>query len=278
MRPVTLPSVTPPPATLQAATLQAATLPPTAAPSPASRPATSRPPTAPPRPPACPLASRLDLQGPEALAAEELLLLALGGAPRKRPAAARVLARAGGPRRLAEAGPGELARSTGLPLAAARRLVAGLALGRRLACAPLQAGEPLCSTAQVAAAYSPRLGARAREQFVALLLDARNRVLREEQVSVGTLTASLVHPREVFAAAIREGAASVILLHNHPSGDPEPSADDEAVTRRLVAVGELVGIPVLDHLVLGRGRFVSMLERGLVPPTRPVPAAQEAPG
>ncbi|MFM8979908.1 MAG: RadC family protein [Planctomycetia bacterium] len=222
-------------------------------------------------PTACPLASRMDLHGPESLEPLDLLLLALGRAHHARAGVARVLERAGGPRRLCEAGPGELARSTGLTLAAARRLVAGLALGRRLACTPLVAGEPLCSTAQVAEAYSPRLTARAREHFVVLLLDARNRVLREEQVSVGTLTASLVHPREVFAAAIREGAASILLLHNHPSGDPEPSADDEAVTRRLVAVGELVGIPVLDHLVLGRGRFVSLLERGLVPPVR-VPA------
>lgn len=223
------------------------------------------------------LVGRLELHGPEGLQAPELLALALGAGPgasaRASVRAQRLLERVGGTRRLAEAGPGELALRAGLPRSAARRLVAALALGRRMACQPLEAGQSLCSTGQVVDAYGPRLQARAREQFVALLLDARNRVLREEQVSVGTLTASLVHPREVFAAAIREGAASVILLHNHPSGDPEPSADDEAVTRRLVAVGELVGIPVLDHLVLGRGRYVSMLERGLVPAARPLPPA-----
>lgn len=198
-----------------------------------------------------------------------LLAAALGPGAQAPRRARRLLARVGGARRLAEASASELVRAAGLSPRAAARLVAALALGRHLACEPLVAGQPLCSTGQVVAAYGPRLQARAREQFLALLLDARNRVLREEQVSVGTLTASLVHPREVFVAAIREGAASLILLHNHPSGDPEPSADDEAVTRRLVAAGELVGIPVLDHLVLGRGRHVSMLERGLVPAARP---------
>ncbi len=90
-------------------------------------------------------------------------------------------------------------------------------------------------------------------------------MIREDLVSEGILTASLVHPREVFAPAIREAAAGIVLVHNHPSGDPEPSPEDHEVTARLCAVGELVGIRVLDHVVIGDGCYVSFLERGLIP-------------
>jgi len=96
------------------------------------------------------------------------------------------------------------------------------------------------------------------------MLDGKNRVIREICVSEGILTASLVHPREVFVPAIRESAAGIVLVHNHPSGDPEPSPEDLEVTHRLTAVGELIGIRVLDHVVIGDGRYVSFLERGLI--------------
>ncbi len=99
------------------------------------------------------------------------------------------------------------------------------------------------------------------EEFWVLLVDGRHRVIGFAQVTVGTLTALLVHPREVFGPAIRLGAAAVIVAHNHPSGDPEPSAEDIAVTQRLVEVGKLVGIPLLDHLVVGDGSFVSFRRR-----------------
>ncbi len=98
--------------------------------------------------------------------------------------------------------------------------------------------------------------------FFALLLDSKNRLLRDEVVSIGTLTASLVHPREVFRPAIREAAASIIVAHNHPSGDPSPSAEDMDVTARLRSAGELIGIPVLDHVILGAGTYTSLAERG----------------
>jgi DNA repair protein RadC len=94
-----------------------------------------------------------------------------------------------------------------------------------------------------------------------LLLDGKHRLKRCEAVSEGTLTTSLVHPREVFRAAVRESAAAVVVVHNHPSGDPEPSLEDLEVTRRLIDVGRLVGVPVLDHVVVGDGRFVSLRER-----------------
>ena len=109
------------------------------------------------------------------------------------------------------------------------------------------------------------VGAADREHFVAIYLDARHRVTHVHTVSVGHLAGSLVHPREVFTPALRAAAAGMVLVHNHPSGDPDPSPEDHEVTRRLVAVGDLVGIRVLDHVVIGDGRYVSFLERGWLP-------------
>ena len=100
-----------------------------------------------------------------------------------------------------------------------------------------------------------------REVFVAVLMDARNQVLGINTVSIGSLTTSIVHPREVFRPAVGEGAAALILVHNHPSGDPTPSAEDRAVTRQLVDAGRVLGIPVLDHVVVGRGSYRSLMER-----------------
>lgn len=106
---------------------------------------------------------------------------------------------------------------------------------------------------------------RDREVFSALLLDAKNRLLRAVTVSVGTLTASLVHPREVYKAAIRHSAASIILAHNHPSGDPTPSREDIEITERLAEAGRVLGIDLLDHVVLGSdGRFESLREQGIL--------------
>ena len=139
---------------------------------------------------------------------------------------------------------------------------AALELGRRATGVPLAAGSPVCDAAAVFAHFRGRLPQLDREVFYVLLLDGKNRVQGEVRVSEGSLTAALVHPREVFAAAIREAAAALALVHNHPSGDPTPSAEDVAITQRLRQVGEVVGIRVLDHVVVGRGRFASMAEEG----------------
>jgi DNA repair protein RadC len=101
-----------------------------------------------------------------------------------------------------------------------------------------------------------------KEHFMVLLLDSRNRVMSESQISQGTLTASLVHPREVFRPAVSAAAAAVVLVHNHPSGDPAPSAEDLRVTRRLVEAGEIVGIRVVDHVVVAEHGFYSFQENG----------------
>lgn len=120
------------------------------------------------------------------------------------------------------------------------------------------------SGAEIFQQYHHRMRDLKVEQFWCILLDGKNRVKAEHMVSQGSLTASLVHPREVFAPAIRQSAGAIVFVHNHPSGDPTPSVEDVEITRRLCAVADLVGIRVLDHVVVGDGSYVSFLERGLL--------------
>jgi DNA repair protein RadC len=112
--------------------------------------------------------------------------------------------------------------------------------------------------------FHERLRDRKKEVFLTLLLDAKNRVLREIQVSEGSLNASIVHPREVFAPVIRESAAAVLFVHNHPSGDPTPSREDLELTGRLREAGTLMGVRVLDHIIIGNGRYMSFADQGLM--------------
>jgi len=141
-----------------------------------------------------------------------------------------------------------------------RRWEAALELARRALSAPVPRPEPFRSAAEVFERYRYRLADSPVEVFLAVLLDVKHRPLRVERVSVGVLDGSLIHPREVFAAAVRERAAAVILLHNHPSGDPSPSAEDREVTRRLRSAGGILGIPVIDHVIVGDGAFFSFRE------------------
>jgi DNA repair protein RadC len=149
----------------------------------------------------------------------------------------------------------------GLSRSAAQRLAAAFALGRRVERASRAPRPSLRAPALVHEWLAPEVRGLERETFHALFLDGKHRLQSSSCISVGTLTCSLVHPREVFGPALREGAAALIVAHNHPSGDPEPSAEDVSVTRRLIEVGRLVGIPLVDHVVLGEGRWVSLRER-----------------
>ncbi len=157
----------------------------------------------------------------------------------------------------------ELAAEAGLGAAGARRLRAAAALGRSLARAdsPGALRTPADVASHVAHLLAPQVEGQEQEQFHTVLLDARHRPIGCSQVSIGTLTASIVHPREVFRAAVRCAAAAVVVAHNHPSGDPEPSAEDLVLTKRLISSGELLGIPLLDHVVLGDGCWVSLRSR-----------------
>lgn len=159
---------------------------------------------------------------------------------------------------------GEFQSQYGLSPKAAEKAVAVLELAKAHATEPLVRGAAFRGSEDVFRALGSRMRDLKVEQFWVILIDGKHRVIREVLVSQGTLTSSPVHPREVFSAAIRHSAAGLLLCHNHPSGDPSPSADDLEITRRLVQVGDLVGIRVLDHVVVGDGCFVSFADRGLM--------------
>ena len=204
--------------------------------------------------------------GEEDLSDAELVALVVGSVA-ARPAldvASELIAAFGGLRSLLAADPAELVRAGKLGAVGACALRAASVLARRAARAALDPERRVRSGADVFERYRALLAGARKETFLAVYLDGRNRVVREERVSEGTATSALVHPREVFGPALRAGAVSAVVVHNHPSGDPTPSAEDFEVTRRLRASGDLVGIPLLDHLVVGADRYFSFLERGLL--------------
>jgi DNA repair protein RadC len=208
-------------------------------------------------------------QGADALSDAELLALVLrtGDAASQTSAldhGRTLLARFGSLRALAGATVGELCELRGIGPAKAAELLAVFQLARRFASQTLRPGDRYTSSAEVFRHYHERLRDRRKEVFLALLLDSKNRVLREVQVSEGSLTASIVHPREVFAPVVRESAAAVLFIHNHPSGDPTPSREDLEITTRLREAGELMGVRVLDHIIIGSGDYVSFVDRGLM--------------
>jgi DNA repair protein RadC len=208
---------------------------------------------------------RLLRLGPAALSDAELLSLLLRTGERGADAlavASRLLESSGGLFGLARAGVRELDGARGIGPAKSAAVCASLELGRRVAARRLHPGASIRGPADVFAHFHPSLRLVPHEKFIALLLDGRQRVLREHVVSQGTLTASLVHPREVFRPALRESAAALILVHNHPSGDPSPSSEDREVTRRLVRAGKLLGVRVLDHVVVAERGYCSLNEEG----------------
>ncbi len=158
----------------------------------------------------------------------------------------------------------ELSSLKGLGIAKIAQIKAAFELGKRLMRESSGNDSIFTSSALVYSYFAPRFKNLKKEIFLSLLLDARNRLLREVKVSEGTLTNSLIHPREAFRDAVREAANSVIFIHNHPSGDPSPSRDDIIVTERLKSAGEVIGINVLDHVIIGDGRYVSLKEKGLL--------------
>ncbi len=170
----------------------------------------------------------------------------------------------GGLRNMDGAATGDLRRVKGLGTAKIAQLRASFELGRRLMRETLGDKPVLSSSRSVYSFFAPVVKNMKKEIFLCALLDAKNRFIREVKISEGTLTNSLIHPREAFKEAIRESAASIIFVHNHPSGDPEPSRDDLAVTEKLKNAGHIVGIAVLDHVIIGDGRYVSLKEKGML--------------
>lgn len=208
---------------------------------------------------------RLLAQGAGALSDAQLLaiLLRVG---RKRSSAVEVgmevLHRLGGVAGLARCGIEELCAVPGVGEAKAAQLKAAVELGKRALASPLSKGTKIASSRDLFDHYHPGLRDLRHEIFKVVLLDAKHAIVRDATVSEGSLTLSIVHPREVFTMAVRESAAAVIFLHNHPSGDPTPSQEDRVLTARLVSAGEVLGIRVLDHIVVGDGRYVSFADQG----------------
>jgi DNA repair protein RadC len=205
-------------------------------------------------------------QGAEQLSAAELLAILLRSGTEGHPVldqAHAVLAACNHRlRALAELGLPELCRIKGIGPAKAVQLLALAEIAKRFGEEEFAPGTRFSGSHDVYAHFRERLAVERNEQFYAVLLDNKNRKLKDVRISQGSLTASIVHPRDVYLPVIRESAAAVIFVHNHPRGDPTPSAEDLAITRRLREVGELVGVRVLDHVIVGRGRYVSFVDDG----------------
>lgn len=205
--------------------------------------------------------------GAEALSNAELLAILIRTGTISESAvklADKVLAAAGDLRNLVDLTVEQLETIKGIGKAKALQLKAGIELGRRLSRSGLQDMPQIKSPKDAADLVSDELKYLQKEHFVVLFLNTKNRVIGKETLSIGSLNASIVHPREVFRSAIQRSSASIICAHNHPSGDPAPSPEDIEVTRRLRDAGQLIGITMLDHLIIADQSFVSMKELGLV--------------
>jgi DNA repair protein RadC len=210
---------------------------------------------------------KLIRKGSDSLSDAELLAILLRSGTRGGTAvdvAKSLISANGSLERLASRSFSELKRHHGMGEVKAVSIVAAFELGRRSAVRNAGRRTLVRSPEDVARIYQPLLRDLKQEVFKVLLLDSANHLLRDVKVSEGILNSSLVHPREVFRHAILEPAASVILLHNHPSGNPEPSPEDLQITRQLVEAGKIMGIPVHDHLIISPSSFTSFAERGLI--------------
>jgi DNA repair protein RadC len=210
---------------------------------------------------------RLLRDGARSLSAAQLLAIMLRTGGEGRSAldlAMEILGTFGDLMKIETASLREFTNIKGMGKAKVAQLKAAFELGRRLMEEPFMRGPAFSSGHEVYSYYHSRFKNLKKEVFCCMLLDAKNRILKDCKVSEGTLTNSLIHPREAFKDAIKESAASVIFVHNHPSGDPSPSREDIQVTERLVNAGEVIGINVLDHIIMGDGKYTSMKEKGYI--------------
>ncbi|HLG43909.1 MAG TPA: DNA repair protein RadC [Nitrospirales bacterium] len=212
---------------------------------------------------------RLLRYGPETLTDGQLLAILLGNGHARGTAldiSMALLNRHGGLQGLGQDGIRELCSVRGIGPAKAAVIKAALEIGKRATSVPLTTGQRVTSSRDVFGYYRPLLRDLRREVFKVILLDGKNTIIKDVTVSEGSLTLSIVHPREAFVPAVRESAAAVIFVHNHPSGDPEASPEDRALTQRLVSAGEIMGIRVLDHVIIGDIRYFSFADQGWLMP------------
>lgn len=208
---------------------------------------------------------RMMRYGEEALSHAELLAILLRTGTQRQSAvhlAGAILKKCGNLRNLLDMSMDEMTSIRGIGPAKAMQLRAGIELGKRIARSRLGDTVTVRKPQDAADYVMEELRYLKKEHFVCLFLNTKNHIIARETLSIGTLNASLVHPREVFRAAIKCSSASIICAHNHPSGDPAPSPEDITLTKRLAEAGQLVGIEVLDHIVIGDGRYVSLKEHG----------------
>jgi len=210
---------------------------------------------------------RLQKLGVEALSAQEILALILGrgvSGESVMVTAQRLLSQFGSLKGIAGASVEELSQVKGIGLAKAAQIKAAFELANRLEGYAEAGDKPVVKTPEdVLGLVRGRLKGKKKEHFLALLLDTRSRLIKVAEISVGSLDSSIVHPREVFKEAISATAASVVFVHNHPSGDPAASEDDIGLSKRLAEAGEIVGIDVLDHIIIGDKKFLSLKREGL---------------
>ena len=210
---------------------------------------------------------KLERLGASALGDNELLALVLGSGSRDRGAlelANHLIAEVGGLHGFTRVSVGDLRHVQGVGRARAAQVLAAIELGRRTLVRAVEERPRLNTPSQMATYLLPQYGAGAVERFGIAMLDSKHRLIRIKVVSVGSLDATVVHPREVFREAASASAAAIVLFHNHPSGDPAPSPDDVALTKRMVGAGDIMGIDVVDHLILSDQRYYSMLESGRI--------------
>jgi len=208
---------------------------------------------------------KLFFDGGENLSNAELLAILLNNGNRKRTAVELgqdILQRAGSLRDLAEFSAQELCEFSGVGPAKAARIIAAIEFAKRLTAPSPKKAPALTSPAEAARFVIPRLRFLQQEVLLLILLNSKNKVIKIKEVSRGGLSSTLVHPREIFKVALKKSASAVILCHNHPSGETEPSRDDIIVTEKLISAGKLLGISVLDHLIVANNSFLSLKEEG----------------
>lgn len=207
-------------------------------------------------------------EGKEKLSNTEILALLIGSGSGKRSAmelASDIISiDRSGIRYLAECRPEELSKINGIGKAKACGILAAVELGKRIASIVPEERSVIRSSSMIADIFMERMRYYKKEHFISLMINAKGQIIEESEISIGDLCSSTTHPREVFVDAVRRSAGSVIFVHNHPSGDPSPSEMDITTTRRLMDAGAILGIPVLDHIIIGDGIYVSMKAAGMM--------------